>query len=336
MRNTLVKHYRQEQIFTSESNMMITAGAYQALYILAKMPFPNGNSNILVEQPTYSGMLRILDIESNKTIGIERNSEGIDLEKLEAIFRSGNIKFFYLIPRFQNPTGFSYTKEQKMNILTLAAKYNIYIVEDDHLADLETDTKNDSLFAMSQMPNVVYIRSFSKTLLPGIRVASVILPQLLINDFIKYKKLFDIGNSTLNQAALQLFINSGMQEKHYKSLRVEYESKMAELKNFEDTASMLGLKLYVPPTGFFSYLELPKDISSNKLAGLLKLNNICVARTEDMFIPCFFKDNSLRISICNLNKTTINQSISSAFRCIQQVMGSAANKNTVHEEIFVQ
>ncbi len=336
LRNTLTKHYSQEQIFTSESNMIITAGAYQALFILTKMPFPNGNCNILVEQPTYSGMLRILDIENSNTIGIERNANGIDLEKLETIFRSGSVKFFYLIPRFQNPTGFSYTKEQKLNIISLAAKYNIYIVEDDYLADLETDTKNDSLFAMSQFSNVIYIRSFSKSFLPGIRIASVILPQLLVNDFLKYKKLYDIGNSTLNQAALQLFINSGMLEKHCKSIRREYESRMTEMKKSVEAASKLGFKLSLSNTGFFGYLELPKNVSSNKLAELLKSNNIYVARTKDMFIPCFFKDNSLRISVCSLDKNTINQSMLSTFQCIEKVMNSAIKNNIQHEEIFIQ
>ncbi len=335
LRNTLVKYYGQEQIFTSESNMVITAGTYQALLILVKMPFPNGNSNILVEQPTYSGMLRLMKLENSNVIGIERDVNGIDLDRLETIFRSGNVKFFYLMPRFQNPTGFSYPKEQKLKILALAAKYNVYIVEDDYLADLETDPKNDSLFAMSQMPNIIYIRSFSKSLLPGIRVASVILPELLVNDFITYKKLCDIGNSNLNQAALELFINSGMLEKHCRDIRNEYEIRMAEMERFTETASLLGLELFVPHTGFFCYLTLPKEISSNRLMGLLKINQIAMAGTQDMYIPCFFKDNSLRIGLCCLDQHTISQSIRKTFECIEKVMNSA-QMSLQHEDILIQ
>ena len=184
------------------------------------------------------------------------------------------------MPRFQNPTRFTYDREKKESILKLAAKYNVYIVEDDYLADLETNTRNDSLFAMSQASNIIYLRSFSKSLLPGIRVASVILPDLLVNDFVKHKMLCDIGNSTMNQAALQLFISSGMFEKHSKCIRKEYESKMDEMKLYTEAASRLGLTFSVPHTGFFSYLEFPKNVSSNKLAGLLKSNNIHLARTE--------------------------------------------------------
>lgn len=334
LRSTLVKYYRNEQIFTSENNMILTSGAYQALFILAKMPFPNGNSNILVEQPTYSGMLRILGIENINTIGIERNSKGIDLEILKTIFRSGRIKFFYLMPRFQNPTGFSYTKEQKISIIKLAARYNVYIVEDDYLADLETDTKNDSFFSMSQMSNVIYIRSFSKSFLPGIRIACVILPQLIINDFLKFKKCCDIGNLTLNQAALQLYINSGMLERHFKMIRKDYENKMGEMKKFVETASMLGCELSISHTGFFGYLKIPSGASSNRLVELLKSNNTYLAGTQDMFLPRFFKDNSLRLSICGLEKNLIEPSMAHTFKCIEKVMPSASKDNLKDSEIF--
>ena len=335
LRITLAKYFRQEQIFVSEDNMVITAGAYQALLVLAKMPFPNGNSNILVEQPTYSGMLRLMNLENIHAIGIERNSNGIDLDQLETIFRSGNVKFFYLMPRFQNPTGLSYTKEQKRNILALAAKYNVYLVEDDYLADLETDSKNDSLYAMSQMSNVIYIRSFSKVLLPGIRVASVSLPGLLVNDFLTYKKLCDIGNSTLNQAALELFIKSGLLDQHCKDIRTEYENRMKEMNRLSETAALLGLELSIPHIGFFSYLTLPKELSSNRLAELLRSNHILVARTQDMFLPCFFKDNSLRIGLSNLPKNAVSHSLQLTFQCIEKVMYSA-KKGLPHEDIDIQ
>lgn len=335
LRITLTKYFRQEQIFLSEDNMVITSGAYQALLVLAKMPFPNGNSNILVEQPTYSGMLRLMNLENIHTIGIERDQNGIDLNQLETIFRSGNVKFFYLMPRFQNPTGFSYTKEQKRNILALAAKYNVYLVEDDYLADLETDSKNDSLFSMSQIPNVIYIRSFSKVLLPGIRVASVSLPGLLVNDFLTYKKLCDIGNSTLNQAALELFIKSGLFDMHCKDIRIEYESRMKETKSSIETAALLGLELSVPHTGFFSYLTLPKELSSNRLAELLGSNHISVAKTQDMFLPCFYKDNSLRIGLSNLPKKAVSHSLQLTFQCIEKVM-HLAKKSLPHEDIYIQ
>jgi hypothetical protein len=81
---------------------------------------------------------------------------------------------------------------------------------------------------------------------------------------------------------------------------------------------------------------MPKEISSNKLTGLLKSNNTYLAGTEDMFLPCFFKDNSLRISICSLDKNTIDQSIILTFKSIEKVMNSAIKNKIQHEEIYIQ
>ncbi len=147
--------------------------------------------------------------------------------------------------------------------------------------------------------------------------------------------LCDIGNSTLNQAALELFITSGLLDKHCRDIRTEYESRMVEMNSFTETATMMGLKLSVPHTGFFSYLTLPKEISSNRLAELLKVHQISVAGTQDMFLPCFFRDNSLRISLCSLEKTAVSHSLSSTFECIEKVMNSA-KKSLPHEDIYIQ
>lgn len=85
----------------------------QALAILTSIPFPNKNETILVEQPTYHLYIEYLEINKIPVIGIKRTSEGIDLNELERIFRTGKIKFFYTIPRCHHPLGTSYSKGEK-------------------------------------------------------------------------------------------------------------------------------------------------------------------------------------------------------------------------------
>ena len=132
--------------------------------------------------------MRCCQLLNITTIGIERTWEGIDLEELERIFSSGNIKFFYTIPRFHNPLGTCYSNDQKKQILYLAQKYNVYIVEDDYLADMELDSKSDPIYAFDTTSKVIYIRSFSKTLMPGLRLGVAVLPQLLVTTFNEFKK----------------------------------------------------------------------------------------------------------------------------------------------------
>ncbi len=297
LRKVLVKHFQNNHIFTSADNIFITSGAQQALDLLIKMPFPNGNSNILVEQPTYLGMLNCLELQHTNTLGIKRDINGIDFNELETIFRNGNIKFFYTMPRFQNPTGFSYSTDEKKRILALAQKYNVYIVEDDYLSELETNTKCDPLYCFDNSSRVIYVKSYSKTLLPGLRVASVILPKLLSNVFIEYKKYCDKSTSILSQGTLEIFISSRMFHKYEKKIKLLYENKMKEFNSICNKSILEGVKLFIPNTGFFIYVELPEARSAQKLVVSLQARGVLIASCENMFLQNFKQKNTLRISL---------------------------------------
>ena len=326
LRDSLTRYFQHDQIFTSKENIVITSGTYQGLQLLAGMPFPNGNANILVEQPTYYGFLRILNLRSIKAIGIERNHDGIDLNKFESILRSGNIKFFYMMSRFQNPTGFSYTAMQKKDIVYLAAKYNVYIVEDDYLGDLEINSKNDPIFADGSLTNTVYLRSFSKTFLPGIRIGAVILPKLLMTDFMKHKRYSDVGNNTMIQAALQIFIKAGMLDKHRKAIKRLYREKMECLKQTWSSIADNHIELSIPETGFFAYMKLPDNTSSTTVLRELMNHNIYLKSTEEMFLPCFYSDNTLCLSICRVDEETINNTIYLIAQCVKKAMNMPQRK----------
>lgn len=307
LRKVLVKHLQNNQIFTSVDNIFITSGAQQALDLLVKMPFPNGKSNILVEQPTYLGMLNCLELQHTNTLGIKRDINGIDFNELETIFRNGNIKFFYTMPRFQNPTGFSYSIDEKKRILTLAQKYNVYLVEDDYLSELETNTKCDPLYCLDNSSRVIYIKSYSKTLLPGLRVACVILPKLLSNVFIEYKKNCDKNTSILSQGTLEIFISSGMLRKYEKKIKLLYENKMKEFNNIYNNFILEDVKLFIPYTGFFIYVELPEASLAEKLVMSLQARGVFVASCENMFLQNFKQKNTLRISLSSACTEEIQQ-----------------------------
>ncbi|MES9673767.1 PLP-dependent aminotransferase family protein, partial [Bacillus pseudomycoides] len=122
------KQLANYQVFTKEENIFITSGVQQALVILTSIPFPTQNETILIEQPSYHLFIEYLETNRTPVIGIKRTAKGIDLFELEKIFRTGKIKFFYTIPRFHHPLGTSYSKKEKEKIISLAKKYNVFIV----------------------------------------------------------------------------------------------------------------------------------------------------------------------------------------------------------------
>jgi len=107
------------------------------------------------------------------------------MEKLERQFRSGDIKFFYTIPRFHAPLGTSYTTAQKKQILELARKHDVYVAVDDYMADLETDGKADPLHSLDVHERVIYLKSYSKIVFPGLRAGVAVLPEALREEDIR-------------------------------------------------------------------------------------------------------------------------------------------------------
>ena len=154
---------KEESIYTTADQIVLTAGTQQALNILSQIDFPNKKSQILIEQPTYHRMNQLLDSQQLAYRTIQRNLTGIDLEELEEIFKSGHIKFFYTIPRFHYPLGHSYSTKQKEAILQLADQYDVYLVEDDYLGDLD-GSNAPSFHYLDQKDRVIYIKSFSTNL----------------------------------------------------------------------------------------------------------------------------------------------------------------------------
>ncbi|WP_411681778.1 PLP-dependent aminotransferase family protein [Clostridium thailandense] len=295
--NVLLKYFQQYQVFCSIDNVFITAGSQQAINILCNMPFPNGKSNVLVEQPTYNGVLKSLEINNTSVIGIERKFGGIDFDELERKFANCNIKCFYTIPRFHNPLGTSYSNEEKKQILKLAEKYDVYIIEDDYLADLETKSNTYPMYYHDISSKVIYVKSFSKILLPGLRIAAVVVPKILINTFAECKKWSDLGTSVLSQGALEIYIKSGMFEAHGKKIKKIYSERMGLLKKEALCIAIPYIKWHIPDTGFFSCIEFTNNINITDVIRRAKDNNIYVVNMNKHYLKEYLNNNILKISI---------------------------------------
>lgn len=309
LRTALAKHLMNFHIFTRQQDIFITNGAQQALYILAAMPFPGERTKVVVEQPTYSVMLQVLSCNKVPVIGVRRTKEGIDLKELEALFKTGDIKFFYTMPRFQNPTGFSYNEKQKREIIRLASRYEVYIVEDDYLADLELEEKADSLYAMGEKERIIYIRSFSKTLLPGLRLGMTIVPEPLKKEFLIYKQSMDLNTPVLTQGALEIYLKSRMYKSHVARTRKFYKNKMEVLKEACELAFQKEVEYHIPPTGIYAYIETKKGLAE-KIVSSLEKYNVLVNSIKGCCLEGFSVPEGIRLCVCNCSDEELVKAVS--------------------------
>ncbi|WP_342601080.1 PLP-dependent aminotransferase family protein [Psychrobacillus sp. FSL H8-0483] len=315
LRKELVIHLQNLQVFTKPERLVITSGSQQALHILSMMPFPNGKKKVLIEQPTYFGMIDTLQLNQSETLGIDLTMDGIDFERLESLFRRNDIKFFYIIPRYHNPLGHHYTNEEKKKIVALAEKYDVYIVEDDYLAELDVDSKADPLFAYEPNGRIIYVKSFSKVFLPGLRIATVVLPETMIDSFVHYKFSADFNTSTLSQGALEIYLKSGMFHYHLENVKPLYLNKMKRVLNACSTYIPSYISFTKPKSGFYLTIFLPSHIDVDQLIYLLHEKQIYVDNASRMYLVGN-KQKAIRLSISQVDESKIDLGIQQLAACI--------------------
>lgn len=257
-------------VYTKKDQLVITAGSQQALYILSQIDFGPDRTDILLESPTYHRMHHLVEKQGLPYQTIERTFAGIDLEELERIFRTGKIKFFYTIPRLHNPLGTSYDTSTLKKIVDLAARYQVYLVEDDYLADFDTQ-KALPLHYLDTHDLVIYIKSFTPTLFPALRLGGIALPTQLQENFLQYKSLIDYDTNLIMQKALSLYIDNGMfarNNQHLRDLANQTERNIVEIMKqtaldfpYQVTRNQLTIELPI------SHLTAP--IKQNKLQARL-------------------------------------------------------------------
>lgn len=184
----------------------------------------------------------------------------------------------------------------------------MYIVEDDYLVDLELDKKSDSMYSMSDKDKTIYIRSFSKTLLPGLRLGMAILPKELHQKFMDFKYSIDLNTSILTQGALEVYLKSNMYKFHVKRTKEFYKNKMDVLKKLCNKNLNNKITWYIPETGLYAYMET-KQITSKILENNLLNNKVLVSNTSNCYIEGFKNTEGIRLCVCNANDEEIRRAV---------------------------
>ncbi|SDS01231.1 DNA-binding transcriptional regulator, MocR family, contains an aminotransferase domain [Paenibacillaceae bacterium GAS479] len=296
LRRTLASHLAANGVYASPDSIVVTAGVKPALDLLSRMLFPNGKSVVIVEQPSFDLHLKFLEAEGVPVRGVPRGDSGLDLEELERQFKQGDVKLFYTMSRYHNPLGDSLREEQKHKIAKLAAKYDVYIAEDDYMADLGEERGFKPIHGYDRT-RVIYLKSFSKAIFPGLRIGLAVLPDQLESMFVE--RLAYSSSSLLSQAALDIYIRSGMYDRHKNKIGSQYAARMAEMNEAVRSLQQSGaLKLASSGSGIYIALRLPQTVNMDRLEGRLAAQGVKIRNGRDFYLAGWLKrDKFLRLSI---------------------------------------
>lgn len=240
----------------NDDDILIVSGAQQGIDIIAKAIL-NVNDNVLVEKPTYSGALSVFKWRRANILEANISKNGIDLDQVKDILKKNRIKCFYTMSCFQNPTGYTYSTEKKLAMLKLAKKYDFYIIEDDYLSELTYDKSKVTSFKSLDTENrVIYIKSFSKIFLPGIRIGYLLSPSKFLESIQNAKMNTDITTSSLMQRALDLYIREGFWKEHIKNLNRIYKERFEFMQRKVESSLKGAVQVVYPKGGLNLYCKL--------------------------------------------------------------------------------
>ncbi|MGL6115031.1 MAG: PLP-dependent aminotransferase family protein [Cetobacterium sp.] len=309
LRETLAESLEEDDIFVTENEILINSGTQQSLEIVLKLFSKNGKKNIIISEPTYPNAMNVFN-DNCKINTVKLEKDGWNMEEFENILKSEKIDFIYEVFNFHNPTGVSWSKEKREKLLKLSKLYDFYIVEDDTFSDyFYTSSKPLPLKSMDKIDEerVIYIRTYSKTIMPGMGIALMVIPPILLEKGILTKYGIDTTTSGLNQRILEYYIKEDYYKIHIKKVRRIL--KLKYLKGLSTLKECKNLKLlYIPEGGFFFWIEILKEIEVDDFQkraiekGISFLNG-------NMFFYNNQKTKYIRLSFTNGNLKEIEDGI---------------------------
>lgn len=243
------------------NGVMIVSGGQQGLELTCKVMCNEGDV-VLTEDPSFIGALNAFRSNGAKTVGVEMDADGINIEKLkEAIKDNPRAKLLYLIPTFHNPAGTTMSLEKRRAVYEICRESGLVIIEDNPYGELR--------FAGEEIPTiksfddagiVVYCGSFSKILSAGMRVGFLSAPEAIFQKIVVAKQVEDVHTNQFFQMLCAEFTEKYGLDEHIDSVRAIYRDKCALMlgeleKKMPDCVSFTR-----PEGGLFVWLTLPESI----------------------------------------------------------------------------
>ncbi len=258
LRQTVVNVLASQGIKTHADQVLITSGSQQALSLACLVLLKPGDT-ILVESPTYNLGLELFRSFNLNIAGIPVDQHGMQVDHLETLLQKHHPKLIYTIPNFQNPTGACLSSPRRHALIELAARYNVPILEDDYAGDLRYEGRaQPAVKALDANGHVIYAGTFSKMLMPGLRLGFIVADGPIFQRLLHEKWVNDLTTSTLIQRTLDEYVTVGRYQAHLRRSarhnRIRRDTMLTAIRRYLPGE----ISCTVPQGGLYLWLRLPE------------------------------------------------------------------------------
>ena len=309
LRQFIVDRYKKLwNMDITTDNVIITTGSQQALDLLGKV-FLNEGDKVMVEKPSYLGLLQAFCSYRANFAPTKLADDGLDIDELKQTLKEQKPKLAYLIPNFQNPTGLTYSAQNRIDVFEAIKDENMLLIQDDPYGELRfEDTPRIPYIGLNQSDKNIYLGSFSKIVTPGMRLGYIIAHKEIISLVETAKQAADLHSNIFGQYLISDYLHNNDLDKHIEKIKTLYKSQSSAMVEAMKKYFPSNIKFTIPKGGMFTWVTLPEGQSSLKLFHKAIKQNVAFVPGDPFYIN-EHDVNTLRLNYTNATSERIEVGI---------------------------
>jgi len=312
-----------EGIRANPDDILVTTGSQQALDLISRI-FIDPGDVVLVEAPSYVGALGTFAQYEARVVHVEMDQSGLSPDALRGAiktlrYQGLRIKFLYLIPNYQNPTGVTMPSERRTEILDICREEKIFVVEDNPYGLLGFDRPSPNAMRAQDSENVIYLGSFSKTIVPGFRIGWALVPQALREKLVIASESSILCPSNFSQLAISSYLADQPWRDQIASFVQLYKARRDAMLETLDQYFPKSATWTRPEGGFYVWVNLPSGVDTKAL-----MPKAIVAKVAYVPGTAFYADGlgswSMRLSYCHPTPERIREGVKALGQVVTEAL----------------
>jgi 2-aminoadipate transaminase len=258
------RYLEKKGLHVDAERIVITNGSQQGLDLLGKALLDNGDG-VLMEEPGYLGAIQSLSLFQPRFLPVTLNDDGLDLVLLAETLVSNKAKLLYAVPSFQNPSGVSYSDDNRAQVAALANEHRFVVVEDDPYGELRFAGREAKSFYHYLPQQTVLLGSFSKVVAPGFRLGWLVAPDWLHEKLIIAKQAADLHTSSFTQRIMATFLADNNLDHHIARITDAYGRQCRAMQEALGRHFPKCIGFTRPEGGMFLWGRLPAGMDAMEL-----------------------------------------------------------------------
>ncbi|MBX3269569.1 MAG: PLP-dependent aminotransferase family protein [Sandaracinaceae bacterium] len=275
LRARIVEDLARRGVPAPADDVIVTTGSQQGLDLVARALLDPGDV-VLTHAATYAGALQVFAASRAHIVGLPSDADGPDLDALRRL-GARRPKLLYLMPNHANPTGACIGRARRAAILAWARDAEVAVIEDDYAADLELEEAPVPPALRALDPDVIHVGTFSKRLIPALRIGYVVAPAALKPHLVALKHTTDLGCSATQQLALGEFLDRGYLVAHLNRIQPAYRARRDALCDALRAHLPSEVRWQRPTRGLSVWLALPDGTDPERVFDEARRRGVLVA-----------------------------------------------------------